>query len=105
MIIAYRLGRQIYICACGIAELFKVLVKFFLAYSSIRNPGKYMDAYSRRFILRDKKIVYFSGEKKHRGKVLDVDKSTGSLIIEGKGGEQIIIKSPSSVVMPKKVKI
>ncbi|MBO5907685.1 MAG: hypothetical protein J6Q85_06020 [Clostridia bacterium] len=82
-----------------------ILNKFFTAYSSIRNPGKYMDAYRRRFILRDKKIKYLSGDKKIRCRIVDVDKENGLLIVEGRRGEKIEIRSPSLVVMPKRVKI
>ncbi len=82
-----------------------VLDKFFLAYSSIRSPGKYMDIYSRRFILRDRTITYFSEDRRRRGRIVDVDTESGSLILETRRGERRIIKSPSSVVMPKRVKI
>ena len=82
-----------------------ILNKFFTAYSSIRNPGKYMDAYRRRFILKDKKIKYIGSDKKEVCRVLDVDKETGVLIVQNRRGERIEIKSPSLVIMPKKVKI
>ena len=82
-----------------------VLNKFFAAYQSMRNPGKYMDAYHRKFILRDKKIKYIAGDKKHFCKVLDVDKETGALRVSAKRGEEIEIKSPSAVIMPKKIKL
>ncbi len=82
-----------------------ILNKFFTAYSSIRNPGKYMDAYRRRFIMRDKKIKYINGDKKERCRIIDVDKQTGLLVAEKRRGERIEIRSPSMVIMPKKVKI
>ena len=81
-----------------------VLNKFLPAYSSIRSPGKYMDIYSRRFILREKEIKFVMGEKKKSCKVLDVDKETGALIIEYRG-EKRILNSPRSVIVPKKIKI
>ncbi len=81
-----------------------VVNKFFSAYSSIRNPGKYMDAYYRKFALRDKKIKYIDGDKKRTAKIADVDRTSGMLILELKGGEKREIKSPSSVIMPKKIK-
>ncbi|MBQ2876595.1 MAG: hypothetical protein IJE25_06265 [Clostridia bacterium] len=81
-----------------------VINKFFLCYSSIRSPGKYMDIYSRRFILRGVTVPFLSGDKKRRGRIVDVDKDNGSLIIERGSDERIIIRSPSSVVMPKRIK-
>ena len=81
-----------------------VINKFFAAYSSIRSPGKYMDAYHRKFALRDKKIKYLDGDKKRSCKVVDVDKESGLLIIETKKGETAKIKSPSTVIMPKRIK-
>jgi BirA family biotin operon repressor/biotin-[acetyl-CoA-carboxylase] ligase len=82
-----------------------VLNKFFAAYISIKNPGKYMDAYSRKFLLYDKKIKYRSGDKRRRCRVVDVDKQTGLLIVETRQGVTETVKSPSLVTMPKKIKI
>ena len=82
-----------------------VLNKFFAAYQSMRSPGKYMDAYHRRFILRNKKIKYISQDKKHVCRVIDVDKETGALEVEPRRGERIEVKSPSMVIMPKKIKL
>lgn len=82
-----------------------ILNKFFTAYSSIRNPGKYMDTYRRRFILKDKKIKYINGDKKERCRIIDIDKETGLLIVEGRRGERLEIRSPSHVIMPKRIKI
>lgn len=81
-----------------------IVNKFFAAYSSIRSPGKYLDAYYRKFAFREKKIKYLDGERKRSCKVLDVDKSSGMLIIEMRGGEKMEITSPSKILMPKKIK-
>ena len=81
-----------------------VLNKFFAAYTSIRSPGKYMDAYYRKFALRDKKIKYIDGDKKRTGRVVDVDRTSGMLLLEVKGGQTREIRSPSSVIMPKRIK-
>ena len=81
-----------------------VLNKFLPAYSSIRNPGKYMDIYSRRFLLREKEIKFIFGDKKKTCKVIDVDKESGALIIEHRG-ERKILNSPRSIITPKKIKI
>lgn len=81
-----------------------VINKFFAAYSSIRSPGKYMDAYKRKFLLYGKKIKYIVKDQKKICKVADVSKETGSLIIENRKKEKIEIKSPSLVIMPKRIK-
>ena len=82
-----------------------VLNKFFAAYQSMRSPGKYMDAYHRKFILRNKKIKYIYQDKKRVCRVIDVDKETGALEVEPRRGERVEIKSPSAVIMPKKIKL
>lgn len=81
-----------------------ILNKFFAAYSSVRNPGKYMELYKHKFILYGKKIKYLGGDKKRSFRIADVCRETGSLLIEN-GDEKIEVRSPSMVVMPKKVKI
>lgn len=81
----------------------EILNKFFLAYSSIRNPGKYMDIYSRRFALREQMIKHISVDKKQKCKILDVDKESGALIVELRG-KRVEIKSQRAVVLPKKIK-
>ena len=80
-----------------------VLGKLMLAYSAIRNPAKYMDEYRRRFILEGEKIKYIDGDKKRSCRVVDINRDSGSLIIELKGSRQIEIKSPSQVIMPKRL--
>ena len=82
-----------------------VLNRFFAAYVSIKNPGKHMDAYHRKFLLRDKKIKYRLGDKKKIVRVVDVNKETGELIVELRNGEQVSVKSPSTVIMPKRIKL
>ena len=82
----------------------EIIDKFLLAYSSIRTPGKYMDIYSRRFILRDKKMRFIHEDKKRYCKVLDVDKDSGALIIEYRGDE-LKLSSPRSVIIPKRIKL
>ena len=80
-----------------------ILDRFFMAYSSVRNPGKYMDAYKRKFALYGKKIKYISGEKKKTYRVSDVDRNNGMLIITNGRGETVEVKSPSTVIMPRKI--
>ena len=81
-----------------------VLQKFFNAYASLKNPGKYMDTYVRRFILTDKRIKYIKDGKKHNCKVVGIDKSTCSLTVDIGKGELLKITSPSSVIIPNRLR-
>ena len=82
-----------------------VLNKFFKAYASIRNPEKFMDIYKRKFLLVGKRISLLRDGKRHKCRVVDVDKTTCSLTVEEKGGIKTVITSPSSVIIPKRIKI
>ena len=82
-----------------------MLAKLFEAYASVRTPAKQMDVYKRKFLLVGKKIKHITPEGKHTVEVLDVDRDAGSLIVRTAHGQRLEIKSPSSVVMPKRVKI
>ncbi len=81
-----------------------VVSKFFKLYQDIKNPEKHIGLYKRKFILTGKRIKYLKGEKKHSCKVVDVDSETFSLICEGKSGQKFSITSPSSVIIPKRIK-
>ena len=80
-----------------------VLGKMLSAYASIRNPGKYMDEYRRRFILFDEKIKYIDNDKRKSCRIVDINKDEGSIFVETKSGKRLEIKSPSLVIMPKKL--
>ena len=82
-----------------------ILNKFFTVYGSLKNPGKYMDTYKRRFILVGKKIKYIQADKKKSCRVVDVDKDTCTLTVETAGGEKKRITSPSGVIIPRKIKL
>ena len=83
-----------------------ILNKLLSTYSGIRNPGKYMEAYRRKFLLFGQKVKVSFGDKKRMCRVLDVDKESGALIVEtGRGEEVVEIKSPSMVTMPKRIKL
>ena len=81
-----------------------ILQKFFNAYASLKNPAKYMDMYARRFILTDKKIKYLKDGKKHNCRVVGIDKDTCSMTVDVGRGELLKITSPSSVVIPNKIR-
>ena len=81
-----------------------VIEKFFKVYSKLRSPEKYMEAYNRKFVLQDKKIKYLEEGKKHACKVTGFNKESGALIVEDRSGKQKTITSPSSVIIPHKIK-
>ncbi len=80
-----------------------VLHKFFLVYSSLKTPAKYMDTYVRRFALTDKKIKYIKDGKKHPCRVVSVDRDTCAMTVDIGKGEFLKISSPSGVVIPSKI--
>ncbi len=82
-----------------------VLNKFFGYYPHIKSSNKFMDAYTKRFILRGVRVKYVTEQKKQTCKILGVDTKTGALILEGRDGSVIHVTSPSCVLMPKKVSI
>lgn len=83
-----------------------VLAKFFKLYSTVKSSQRFMDVYTKRFILRGKSIKYIDGGKKKRCKVLGIDNKTGGLIIETRKKDvPPPILSPSSVIIPKKIRL
>ena len=83
-----------------------VLAKFFKLYSTIKSSQRFMEVYTKRFILRGKRIKYIDGGKKKRCKVLGIDNRTGGLIIETRKGSVLPpMLSPSSVIMPKRIRL
>ncbi len=59
-----------------------VLEKFFPLFEDIKNPSKFMDTYNSKFIQRNQKIRYTAGGKRRLGRILNVDTTDGSLIVE-----------------------
>lgn len=82
-----------------------VLSKFIMLYSTMKSSSKFMDVYSKRFILRGRRIKYLTSERKHNAKVLGVDMKSGALIVETKGGNVENIISPKSVLIPKRIRL
>ena len=81
-----------------------VLNRFFAIYREIKNPAKHLNHYATKFILSDKKIKYTENGKKKTVKVVGVNKSNLALIIETRDGRRIDVISPSSVILPTKIK-
>ena len=82
-----------------------ILSKFFKAYSQVRTPEKYMDIYKRRFLLMEKRIYILRDGKKRPCRVVDLDKTSCALTVEERGGARTVITSPSTVVIPKKIRV
>jgi len=82
-----------------------IINRFFAVYQDIKNPAKHISLYKRRFLLSGKRIKYIKEEKKHRCRVVDVDSESFALICEMPSGERISITSPSSVIIPDKIKL
>ena len=81
-----------------------VLNKFFLFYSQLRTPQKFMEIYRRAFILRGESVRFLVDGKYKKGKVLGVDGDTGQLMVEGHDGEIRRIARRSEVLLPSKIK-
>lgn len=91
-----------------------VLNNFLAFYQTLKTSTKFMEIYTKKFILRGTRIWHTVDGKRHYRKILGVDTKTGALILEGKRGRKdgisaadsrIFVASPSSVLMPKRVKI
>ena len=80
-----------------------ILNKFFTVYSAYKSPEKYMDIYKDRFMLYGKKIKYIEDGRKRGCRVLDVDKSSCSLLVETSSGIKEI-RSPRAVIIPDRFK-
>ncbi len=81
-----------------------IITRFFAVYQDIKTPDKHIALYKRKFILNGKKIKYLVGEKKYSCKVVGVNTPKFSLLCEKSNGEKFEITSPSSVIIPKKIK-
>lgn len=92
-----------------------VINHFLQFYQHIKTSTKFMEIYTKKFILRGIRIKHIEDGKKHTRRILGVDTKTGALILEGprrtpKHGAatldtRIFVTSPRAVIMPKKVKI
>ena len=59
-----------------------VLGKFYPLLDELKNPSKFMDTYNTKFIQRNGKIRYTANGKHRVGRILNVDTTDGSLIVE-----------------------
>ena len=82
-----------------------LLNKFFRYYSNFKSSSKYMDVYSKLFIMRGLKVKYTFDQAKETCKVLGIDEKNGALILEGSGGNVFTASSPAYVQTPTKIRI
>ena len=82
-----------------------IINKFFKFYPSLKVDPKFMNLYSRRFILRGKRVKLQTDQKRIRCKILNVETKTGALVLEKRGGEIIHATSPKQVSLPKRVRV
>ena len=80
-----------------------ILNKFFAVYKDLKTPDKHLNVYFSKFVLNDKKIKYIDDGKKKNGKIVGIDKTNLTLIVETKDGKRININSPSAVIIPNKI--
>ncbi len=81
-----------------------ILSKFFPLYFSLKNKSKFMDTYKQKFSMRGQKAKYIDGAKRCSCKILNVNTENGALVVQVKNGKVIDVSSPSSVILPKRVK-
>ncbi|MBQ8371579.1 MAG: hypothetical protein IJX38_01385 [Clostridia bacterium] len=82
-----------------------VLDKFFRYYPTIKSSKKFMDTYVSKFALRGVTVKCELDGKKRSCKIIDVDRQSGSLIVDaGELGIQRIT-SPSLISIPKKIRL
>ena len=82
-----------------------VLSKFFRYYVNLKTSSKFMDIYSKKFVLRGQTVKYTRDQKRKTYKIVGVDGSTGALVLERRGERAIHVTSPTGVQMPKRVRI
>ncbi len=81
-----------------------ILGAFFSLYPKLKDTEKFMDEYKSRFILTGKRVRFLEHGKRRRCKILNVDSSDCSLLVEARGGAVKKIFSAKNVFIPKKIK-
>jgi BirA family biotin operon repressor/biotin-[acetyl-CoA-carboxylase] ligase len=82
-----------------------ILNRFFPLYSNMKNNTEFMDEYRKLFLLRGHKVRYLKDGKKRTCKVLGVDETNCSLMVEDKSKKVVMISTPNTVIIPKKISI
>ena len=82
-----------------------VLSKFFSLYPHLKTPGKFMDTYQRKFLLRGTRTKLITTAKNIPCRILGVDPESAKLIVESRGGELRQISSRTQIIIPEKIKL
>ena len=83
-----------------------VLSRFFALYPSVKTPQKFMDDYTKRFVLRGQTVKRrFEDGRLERAKALGVDPKSGALMLQVGKGEVLRVTNRGSVVLPKKIRM
>ena len=82
-----------------------IISKFFPLYSSLKSPDKFMTLYMDKFVLTGTKVKLLKDGKKQTCKVLGIEPSTCALLLEEPDKSVTRVTSPTSVQIPKIVKL
>ncbi len=82
-----------------------VLSKFFSLYHSLKRPEKFMKTYADRFILTGVRAKRIKGGKKIPCRILNVDINNCALKIETREDGFVNVTSPTSMIIPKRVRL
>ena len=75
-----------------------ILNKFFTIYKDIRSASKYMEAYKNKLVLMNKRVKYVNENLKTSARVVDLDKTSGNLVLKLKSGELVKVNSPTKII-------
>lgn len=82
-----------------------ILSKFFTLYPSMKNHTKFMNIYRQKFALAGVKVKHVTPDGKTTCRVLSIDPDDCGLLVEAKDKSVKKITTPTSVIIPKSVKI
>lgn len=82
-----------------------VLAKFFSLYPFIKTPGKFMESYQRKFLLRGIRTKLLTETKHKRCRILGVDPESARLIVELWDGSVRQISSRTQIAIPDKIAV
>ncbi len=83
-----------------------ILSKLFNLYPKrIKSPEKFMDTYKRKFIMTGVRTRYYTDGKRRLCKIVGINPEDGRLIIETQSGEEKLISTPKSIILPEKIRL
>ena len=81
-----------------------ILNKFFPLFANLKNHGKFMETYSKKFVQRSAFAKYMDDGKRKKCKILSVDPENGALIVESAEKKIIKLASQKNIVISKKLR-